>query len=313
MAEIHLRHFSGLIALNLLFVMAEPHSRPTYIQDTERWDKSRVPMKISSVPQLTPLSTFTLQGIQPDGPEQIENIVLIDEVFVALTRVAPLGQRPAYNLRAFDLRTAKQSSSLDVSRPKQEFTVGPIMYASTRESVVLELEGSLFEYDKRLKLLGTIKLPKGRGVEQVRAYGYGDWTTVTATECEEPVAAFYLNIEEELITCGANEMGVFDQNGKLIFAEKYKRDRIADPQIAADGKRFVFELLDPDTSGDPPPPPWRNPPAYVLYDLHGDGPRRVSFSTLPRRITFEAATLSADGRTLALYSANRISLYKLPE
>jgi hypothetical protein len=314
MADVNPRQFSVTIALSLVLGIAAQQASATSIPETERWDNSRMPLKISSVPQLKPESTFTLPNVQPDGSEQIENIVMINDVFIVLTRNPQAnGQHLLFGLRALDLRTGRLSSSLDVSFPRTQFAAVPNIYASSPESVALEFEGSLVEYDKRLKARGRMNLPKGRGLRQAPAYGYGDWAAVTATECHTPITAFFLNLEEELITGCEHEMGVLDQNGKLIFAERYKRDRIDEPQIAADGKRFLFELLDPDKSGDPPPPPWRNPPAYVLYDLHGDGPRRISFSTLPRKLGFEAATLSADGRTLALYSANRISLYRLPD
>ena len=313
MVDIDPRRFSMTIALSLALGIVVQQVPTTSIPETERWDKSRIPLEFSSVPQLKPESTFTLHNMQPDGSERIENIVVVNDVFIALTRDDEAnGQRPLYRLRAFDLKTGRLSSSLDVPFPRAQFAEVPNIYASSPKSVVLEFEESLVEYDKSLKARGRMNLPKGRGLRQAPAYGYGDWVAVTATECHTPITAFYLNLEEELITGCEHEMGVLDQNGKLIFAERYKRDRIGEPQIAADGKRFVVELLDPDKSGDPPPPPWRNPPAYVLYDLRGDGPRRISFSTLPRKLGFEAATLSADGMTLALYSGNRISLYRLP-
>jgi hypothetical protein len=314
MPEVISRQFSMLITLSLVLGLTIPQYPTTNIPETERWDKSGVPLRVLSVPKLTPSSTFKLQGIHPDGAEQIENIAVIDDVFIALTQSAqPDRQRPRYRLRAFDITTGEPLSSLDVPFPVVPYNGLPNIYASSRESVVLELGEFLVEYDKSLKLRGKINLPKGRAVQQAPAYGYGDWATVTATECKAPIAAFYLNTANELVTACDSEMGVLDQDGKLIFAERYKRQRIADPQIASDGKRFLFFVLDPFMGGDPPPSPNKNPPDYVLYDLRGDGPRRISFSTAPQGLPFEATALSADGRTLALYSANKISFYRLPE
>jgi hypothetical protein len=50
----------------------------------------------------------------------------------------------------------------------------------------------------------------------------------------------------------------------------------------------------------------------VLYDLNGEGPRRISFSTASTKDIYLDA-LSADGKVLALYRADTISLCRLPE
>jgi hypothetical protein len=301
-------------ALSSVLNLAAPQLFPTTrIPQTQRWDKSGVPLKILSVPQLTLVSTFKLQDIQPDGPQVIQNVVVLDNVFVVLTRYVPPGeQRPHYRLRSFDANTGKPLSSVDVAFAGAQFIAEPNIYASSRESVVLEFAGSLLEYDEHLKLRGKINLPKGSGVEQAPAYGYGDWSAVTATKCKEPIAVFRLNSENELITGCGSEMGLLDRDGKLRFAERYKDDRIDGLQISADGKRFLFSVFDPFTGGDPPPPPWKNPPEYVLYDLNGEGPRRISFSTASTKDIYLDA-LSADGKVLALHRADTISLYRLPE
>jgi hypothetical protein len=280
------------------------------------WAGSTAALIETSVPPLTPVWSVNMRSAEPGGQEMFLGIAFIDNAVVALCSYNFAGEKRGWahaRLQALEAKTGKLSGTRELPTKGWGFSDGPIIYTSSPTSLVVELPDSLAEYDAELNPRTQIHLPAGRGIGAAKAYGYGNWTAATKSQCQSPIEMFRLNDEMQMIVACGHEVAFLDKNYKMAFAENYASNDndpskcVDSPRISADGKRVVLPLV--TTFKADPPLSFTD---YVLYDMRGPAPRKIVFSVGNRESGGNAA-ISPDGTKLAVLYRQTILVYSLPE
>ena len=304
----------GLLAiciLSLLCLSPEPGLSQQQSNGSQQ-DASTLTQK--DIGSLEPLWSAGIKATVPEDAQQMGSnfgLALTEKRAIVLyctrseTRNCPTG-----HLVSYDLKSGKRQRSIEWDRANS--LESPYLYGNGSKGVFVYDLNQFFEYDEDLRLTHSLSLPKGMGLAPKPSFGYGRWATQLGRDCRiNDVSRFDLNSKSVLVTgCGA-AVGVIDQNGGVLFAERSSATPAWVSAFSEDGNRFVVERINVVIE-----PPLREHRGFSLYDLYEGHARELSFEILPQKNMRYAPLTSAltpSGELLAVIDDGALRVYRLPD